>query len=450
MEQIYLIQSNNTSLKQNQQLLVNLAMKQAFHVLQLPTVELGEWLEREIESNPVLEIDLSRESFKERLTPLSRNKAQENLERERKEYQDSRLRASLSLYEHLMQQIPLVLEEKQDLNLAEWIIGHLNEKGFLETSLQEIAPSVPLERLQRVLSVIQMLDPPGVGAEDLRGSLLLQLRLQKKQNGIAVQIVERHFEDLMQNRLPSISKALHISLVKLTQVIESEIAPLDLYPGYRFLRQPVIGIIPDLLLLSIEGRWQVEVNTSFLPRFHIVPLYREAIQKQELDVEERAYVRKNIAAGTWLKRIVHKRNETLRQIGGFILKRQFDFFNAETDTLTPLKMQEAADELGVHESTIARAVANKYLACPRGIFLLKSFFNQGIAQEGGSKISNQSLKEILTQMVETEDKQEPLSDEEMALRLRKRGILCARRTVAKYRSSLQISSAAKRKKWVQK
>ncbi len=453
MNTLSLTQNNNTSLNQQQQLLVNLAMKQAFHVMQLPLLELSEWLKSEIESNPVLDIDLSQEPFKRSLeepTPsrhTHRNKSQENLAKKQKEHQESLLTASISLYEHLMNQAPLILEERGDLNLAELIIGHLNEKGFLDTPLQEVSPSTPLEKLQKILETIQTFDPPGIGAKNLQECLLLQLKLKGKETSQAALVVAEHFEDLLHNRLPLISQKLHIPIQQLVQIVEKEISPLDLNPGFLFSSYPAAVIIPDIILLSIEDKWEIQVNTSFLPKFQVAPIYLQSLKDHCLENEEYYYLRRQIAGGRWLKRIVHKRNHTLSEIGALLLKKQRGFFNSETGTLVPLTMKEAAEELGLNESTVARAVANKYLACPLGMFSLKAFFKQGMQKRNGEKISNRSLRQMLANTIEQEDKSNPLSDKQLATHFRKLGVPCARRTIAKYRSSLKISPACKRKRW---
>ncbi|MES2122233.1 MAG: hypothetical protein V4492_05590, partial [Chlamydiota bacterium] len=223
--------------------------------------------------------------------------------------------------------------------------------------------------------------------------------------------------------------------------------PLDLHPGYRYYSQPTTALIPDLYFLCWESAWKVEVNASHLPSFHIAGAYVNALSDPELKKNEAFYLRRQIVAGRWLKRIVGKRSQTLRSIGELILKRQLPFFNGEQKGLTPMTMQEAAHELGLNESTIARAVSNKYVSCPQGMFALKSFFSQGLKTSQGKKISNHSLREMLSTMIESEDKLSPLSDEEITLKFRKQGISCARRTIAKYRSMLEISPAHLRKKW---
>src|SRR5581483_8900435 len=352
MHSVSIIQENRTSLKQQQQLLINLAMTQAFHVMQLPLLELAEWLNGEIESNPVLEIDLNKETLKESLNDptaesrIKRNKSQEALEKGHKEQQESALAASISLYEHLMKQAPLALEDRRDLNLAELIIGNLNEKGFLDVPLQEVAPTVPLETLEKILKMIQTFDPPGVGARNLQECLALQLILKGKENSLAAKLIAKHLDDLILNRMPLLSQKLNISISALTQIVEKEIAPLDLNPGSKFCTRSIAAIIPDLFFSAIEGKWEIQVNTSMLPDFHIVPIYLKALKDNALESEECDYLRRQFSSGRWLKKIVHKRNHTLYQIGAEILKKQMPFFNAETGILIPMTMKEIAEDLG--------------------------------------------------------------------------------------------------------
>ena len=453
MSSISLIQEGQTALKQQQQLLVNLAMKQAFHVLQLPLLELSEWLKSEIESNPILEIDITREPYKEnfdapvRAQHSLRSKAQEDVEKRRKEHQEHSLIASVSLFEYLMGQAPLAFDARQDLHLAELIIGHLNDKGFLDTPLQEIAPAVPLAMMEQILSTIQTFDPPGIAARNLTECLLLQLKFKQKENTLAAKIIEHHFDDLIHNLLPHISKKLHIPISQLVEIVDKEIAPLDLHPGYRFLIQPMTAIIPDLFFLFVDEKWQIEVNTSFLPHFQIAPTYANALSDPSIANEEYFYLRRQLAGGKWLKRIVQRRNQTLHAIGKFILTKQMAFFNGDKGRLVPMSIQEIAQELSVNESTIARAVVNKFVACPHGLFSLKSFFTQGMQADNGQHISKHSLRDILAKTIEKEDKLHPLSDEEIVQHFRKLGLPCARRTIAKYRTHLNIPPASKRRKW---
>jgi RNA polymerase sigma-54 factor len=453
MHSISLIQENQTSLKQQQQLLINLAMRQAFHVLQMPMLELSEWLKSEIENNPVLDVDLSKEQFKERLDQpnqewhLTRNRSQQSREKRRQEQQENLLTAPISLYEHLMRQAPLIFEQGEDLQIAALIIGHLNDKGFLDTPLEEVAPSIPLIKMQKVLETIQSFDPPGIAARNLQECLLLQLKIKNKSNSKGAKVISEHFEDLLHNRLPHISERLHIPIKELVNIVRKEIAPLDLNPGYRYCIHQPTAILPDLLFLYIEDKWQIEINTSFFPKFHIAPVYREALRDHSLESEEYHYLRRHLAGGKWLQRIVQRRNNTLRSIGEFLLKKQRAFFEGSRGSLVPLSMKEAALEIGIHESTVARAVNNKFVGCPQGMFAMRSFFKQGVETSSGEKISSHSLKKILAKTIEEEDKCNPLSDDQLSGHFKKLGIPAARRTITKYRSLLRIAPAFKRKKW---
>lgn len=433
MQSISLKQETHTSLQQHQQLLMNLAMKQAFHVLQLPLLELSEWLNEEIQTNPVLELQPPTKFY------FKRHSHNSDLER-----QKNAIPSTVSLYEHLIHQASLTFTQPEDLKIAEWLIGHFNEKGFLESPLNQIAPHIPLPQLQHILQTIQTFDPPGIGAQNLQESLILQLQVKDPPNPIALQILQLHFADLLHNRLPLISKQLHLALPQLIHVIKTHIAPLDLNPGYKYHSQIYPSITPDLYFHSLEGKWQVEVNLSFIPQFHIAPLYLQALKDQTLENEEYFYLRRQLTQGRWIMRTLNRRNQTLSRIGRFVLKKQQSFFNAEKAGLIPLSFKEAAQALDLHESTIARAVANKYVSSPLGIFPLKSFFQQGPVQ---AKISNHSLRAILAKTIQQEDKASPLSDAQLAKHFKKLGFPCARRTITKYRSSLKIASSCRRKKW---
>ncbi|MBS0620543.1 MAG: RNA polymerase factor sigma-54 [Verrucomicrobia bacterium] len=417
MKDPVLIQSQN----QHQQLLVNMTMKQAFHVMQLPLEELSSWLEEEIESNPVLEIR-SPKVHSDRTHP------------------EIQIAALPSLYSHLMNQAPLHFKSREELALAELVIGHLNEKGYLDTPLDEILPGTDL---QGILEGIQALDPPGVGARNLQECLLLQI----KNPGLAMRIVQYHFEDLLHNRLPQIAKAECVPIHEVVETVRQKLVPLDLYPGSRFAPSLHLSILPDLSISCEEGIWKVEVNSSFLPQFHTAAVYEKALRESTYDLESTSYLRRQVASGNWLKTIVQKRNATLLAIGSYLLKKHRTFFEGERHSLDAVSMQEAAKALCIHESTVARAVANKYVACPQGILPLRFFFSQGVKAESGKTISSHSLRKMLRKMVDEEDKTHPFSDEAISKQFRKLGVPVARRTVSKYRASLNIAGASQRKEW---
>lgn len=456
MTNLFVNQEANNSQKQNQHLLLSLAMQQAFHVLQMPVLELSEWLRLEIEHNPLLELDLTQEKNKESLDTLTDHstersehldRATEEFEKKRKAYHESLLTYCPSLFEHLMNQVRLAFYTAEELSCAELIIGHLDSHGFLTTPLEEIVQGKDPLYLEKILSTIQTFDPPGIAACDVKNSLLLQLKLKHKQHTLAYRIIESHFEHFLNNRIPQIAKSLHVSYEQIKHAIDTDLLPLDIHPGMRFCQSYSSPVIPDIILNYTEEEWNIQINHTYLPHFRIADCYQHTLKEEQLQKEERLFVQRHLSNGKWLKKIVYRRQDTLRCIATYLIKTQNRFLRGEEKTLQPITLQEMAEALSMHESTITRAVANKHIACPQGLFLLRSFFTHGITCQNGQKVSNHTLRQLLCQMIDKEDKQEPLSDDAIASQFKKMGIPCARRTVAKYRDHLRIAPSARRRKW---
>lgn len=436
-------------LKERQKLVATAAMQQAFLVLQMPTYELAAWLQAQIDQNPVLEcqeakgeplvhtptpeIDFEKQSF-EVLDDLDEtfcgSAFPDEFPRERKKEATSAY--PLSLFEHLMQQAKEFFSSQEALAQAEAIIGNLDSRGFLGD-----APADP-----DVLRKIQEFDPPGIAARNLQESLLIQLRFKRKEHSIAYCVIERYFEELLHNQFPELAKRLKIPIKELQATLQKEIAFLDFHPGYRFLSFTSPPLVPDVFIEKIDNTWQIILNDSHLPRFQIVPPAIDTLKS-----EEKAYVRAHIAQGKWLLRTLRKRHDTLKKIAHYLLKKQAHFFNGQPHKFQPLTLREAALELGFHESTVARAINDKYLSSPQGIFSLKSFFTHALHTPSGKKISTRTARDQIASLVASEDRHRPLSDEALVLALAKQGIPCARRTIAKYRKSLKIPKASQRKRW---
>jgi RNA polymerase sigma-54 factor len=444
MHGTYLQQSIDSGLHQQQKLLMTTSMQQAILVMQLPILELSEWVKREVESNPVLEVQTQECDWEEN-EAFSKRKRQPIERRPSKELLENLVPAPPSLFDHLFSQAQYHFTDPNDIQLAKILIGHLDEKGFMNTPLKELSQAASEEKLHEILQGIQTFDPPGIAARSVQESLLIQLRLKNKHETAAYRIIEELFQDLLHNRLLRLSKKLHLPLNHITQAIESDIAPLDLNPADRFIAHHTFTIIPDLFFFCIDDAWKIEINHGFLPRFHLAASFREAIEKERLTPEEHSYLKRHLTSGKWIRHIVEKRKMTLWKIGEFLLKAQSAFF--QEGRLIPLTMTEAAAALGLHESTIARAVANKYLSCPQGTFALRDFFNHGLRGKEGKNISHQTVRLKLKELIASEDKQKPFSDAQIKQELGKIGIPCARRTVAKYRRLLKIASACRRKRW---
>jgi RNA polymerase sigma-54 factor len=404
-------------LKQQQQLRLSQQMQQSLHVLQLPIVELAEWLKAEIEQNPILEYSASSLYF---------NSREKNDEVGSLCYQPS-------LFEHLMGQAINTFASKEELEIAEYIIGNLDERGFLEPL------EFPTEKqmmAQSILNKIQTFDPVGVATSSLRESLLLQLCLKKKQTSLAFLLIDQLFEDLLQHRFLFIQKKLHCSFQELQSILREEITLLNFHPGLRFRHSPVQHIVPDVFLKREGESWSIEVNDAPLPTFKIC--------SNAITAEERGFFQPYAAAAKWLSHIISRRKSTLRAIALYLLQEEEEFFDGTRGSLKPLSAQEVAVQLGLHESTISRAIANKYLFSPIGLVSFRAFFHQTMRPDK-EDISLGCFQSTLRKLIAEENKRAPLTDLQLCRRLQQRGFRCSRRTVTKYRQGLQLPIASRRR-----
>jgi RNA polymerase sigma-54 factor len=432
------------ALRQRQNLILSAALQQAFLVLQMPHLELAEWLKTQIEQNPLLEydeskgiplpldeeceIDFEKESFNvlDSLDEAFQLAVFPEYAEEKKE--DAR-EGTPSLYEHLMNQAQLAFDTKEELAKAEEIIGNLDDRGFLTDFSAD-----PV-----ILAKIQTFDPPGIAARTRQESFLIQLKL--KERNLAYCLVRDHFEELLQRKFPIVAKKFGCSFAELRNLLQKDIGTLDFCPGSRFRKALLPPLIPDVILKKEGGKWVIEICDSHLPRFHLLASPKGA------EKGDQSYIRRHIAEGKWLLRTIRRRHETLRSIIVFLIEKQTEFFNGNIKKFAPLTMQEAATSLNLHESTIARAVSHKYLSCSLGIFALRTFFSHAITTFSGKKISNRTVRQLVYEMVEKEDKTSPLSDQEIAQEIQKLGIPCARRTVTKHRQALKLAAASLRRKF---
>lgn len=427
-------------LKQRQNMILSAALQQAFTVLQMPHLELAEWLKAQIEQNPLLEyhenkgeaavpsevdeIDFEKQDFNvlDSLDESFKTAVFPDWAPEQKNFSPPQ---DISLYEHLMQQAQLCFETTEDLTKAQEIIGNLDERGFLGDF-----PADPA-----ILAKIQGFDPPGVAACNLQECLLLQL----PKGSLSYQLVRDHFDDLLHRRFHQIAKKMQCSAASLQQLLQNQISKLSFSPGAPFRRSVAPPLVPDVVLRKDGTKWVVEICENHLPRFNI------SSPPQTADRGDKSYIRRHIAEGKWLLRMIRRRHNTLRAIVLFLLKTQEEFFADNLKKLAPLTMHEAAASLSIHESTVARAVSNKYLSCPLGIFSIRSFFSHAVSTPSGKKVSNHTIRRMIAELIEKEDKHAPLSDQEIADEIQKAGIPCARRTVAKHRQILHLNPAPLRK-----
>ncbi|CCB90149.1 RNA polymerase factor sigma-54 [Simkania negevensis] len=413
------------TVRQDQRLIMSFAMKRAFAVLQMPLPELSEWLQNELEQNPVLEVMLP--SSTPDLSFVSK--------------QDS-------LYEYLEKEIALHFRTDDEKKIALFIAGSLDSKGFLTLSDKEICDMLGIDQvtLTAVMNQFHQIEPIGLGARSAQEALLLQLLQKGQQKTRLYKLVHKYFDDLLHNRLQVIAKAMHLSVPIVKEMIQKELKKLDPFPGHQFNHEITQVIVPDLTIEKEGDMWKVEVYGEGLPQFHLHPRYLDNLEQEKMAKDELEFVRRHLASGKWLVRTLERRKKILTDIGTYLLKKQWDFLEGITGAPLPLTRKEVATALGISESTVTRAITHKYVTTPRGLLPLAAFFSHAIQTQSGA-ISNQDAKNLLQKLVQNENKKSPLSDEALSEALKSQGIPCARRTVAKYRKELKIGSKHHRKEW---
>ena len=416
----------NQSIRQDQRLVMNMAMRHAFDVLQMPVAELSEWLEKEIEQNPLLEISRS---------------GHQNLS-----YLETAVAERPSKQQYLSREIRSYFDLEEERKIAEYIAGSLNEKGFLSLSVEELCSTLEVEEalILKVLHRFQRMEPVGLGTQGVQEALLVQLEEKGLKGSVIYRIVEQYYSDLLHHRLKKITKVFRLSATELKALVYTDLRPLTPFPGHLFQSAYNPVIIPDITIKKEGEIWNIEMNERDLPSFQIHSQYLEMVENEALVREDIDYIRRHLAAGKWLQRIVSRRKETLEKIMIYILKKQLEFLEGTVHTPLPMTMSEIALALNKSESTITRAIANKSVSCPLGLLKLRTFFTQAIQTDEGT-ISNKKAKDLLVKLVEQEET--PLSDETLSKLLKSQGVPCARRTVTKYRKQLKILAATKRKLW---
>ncbi len=377
---------------------------------------------------------------------------------------DQTVAKPVSLEEHLLWQLNLSGLREAEKSIGQMIIGNLDDDGYLRMPLEELAADagVSVEGLESVLKVIHTFDPAGVAARDLSECLLIQLRhldgdpigrstgrSRTSQGSLVEAIVAHHLKDLEKKHYGRIAKALGTTVEAVfdaTRVIEV----LEPKPGRPYCSSNNYFIVPDVFVVKHEGEWTVLLNDDGFPRLRINPYYRQMIASAKKDNSDatKAYLDEKLRGAQWIIRSIEQRNKTILKVVTSIVKFQEEFFVKGVQCLKPLVLKQVAEDIGMHESTISRVTANKYMHCPQGILELKYFFNTAIprSDQSESMLSSVTVREMIRKMVAVEDAQRPLKDEEIAEKLQNHQIVIARRTVAKYRSEENIPSASKRKR----
>ncbi|MFO7821446.1 MAG: RNA polymerase factor sigma-54 [Lentisphaeria bacterium] len=357
-----------------------------------------------------------------------------------------------SLQDYLMEQLRQTEALDDEMQrVCEEIIGSIDDSGYLRSHLADIATAcqaTDIAKVKQALDIIKSFDPPGIGAADLRECLLLQLKRSGREKTLEYQVVDKHLEDVGRNRLREITRKLNTSMSELRESLE-RIKKLYPHPGSLVMPTPNTNfVLPEVYVFKNEhGEWQVQSNNDRLPRLRISPYYLKLLKEEGTSNQVKSYIRQKIADSKLLLRALTQRESTIVRIARNLLEKQRGFFEGGVSNMKPLTMSEVAADLEVHETTVSRAIANKYMMTPHGLFPFRHFFSTGYTTGGGEEVSSHVVKQKLRELVNSEDKRKPLSDNKLAEMLKQEGFDVARRTVAKYREELDIMSSNMRRSY---
>jgi RNA polymerase sigma-54 factor len=474
--------------RQTQSLVLAPQLRQSLKILQVAALDLRSVIQEELQSNPTLEelpmegvsldketeaehnenstdnhdqreeMDFSKEfeilnklddDWRDYMANAGGSQPYTSEDAEKRQHFFDSLVTETSLQEHLMQQAELTDSSPELVDAMRYLVGCLDDRGFLTQSPSDVAlqTRLPLATVQEAVRLLKTFDPPGIGAQSLEECLRLQLVAKGRGDSLAIRIVRDYFELLTRRRIPDIARKTGASMDDVQHAIE-EIGALDPAPGRRFADDSNRVVVPDVTVEKDDDEWRIHLNNDYIPRLRISGTYREMIAKGALNKQERDYLRERMRSGKFLINSIEQRQQTIERITREILKVQLEFFEHGVSKLRPLTMTQIADVVGVHETTVSRAIANKYIKTPHGVFEFKFFFTPGYQAQSGDSVSNTSVKEMIHNLVEGEDRSQPLSDQEIVAKLQEKGIKIARRTVAKYREELGLLPSNLRREYI--
>jgi RNA polymerase sigma-54 factor len=446
-------------LQQAQKLIMTPELKQAIEILQLNSLELNALIEQELETNPLLEKEETSEeenAYEYDLYELSKYIRETE---ERMYYDDSDdeeieevnyenfVSPKSSLSDHLLFQLHITPVPPKIQKICEYIIFSLSPSGYLREDIKDIAEILECseEEVLDGLSVVQSFDPPGIAARNLQECLKLQLLAQDSYKGIVKKLVDYHLEEIAEGKYSYLAKLYNISLKEVQQAVDF-IKKLNPKPGNSFSSTTDVGyIIPDVEVIKREGEYFVIVNDSVTPKLKINNYYHSILNSH--DEEAKKYINSKLQSAMWLIKSLESRKETLYKVVKAIVELQRDFLDKGINYLKPMTQKQIADIVGIHESTVSRAINGKYVATPRGLFEIKFFFQSGISNRNGNEFSAETIKNLIKKLIEEEDPANPLSDQKIADILKEKNINISRRTVAKYREECNIPSTIKRRRY---
>lgn len=483
------------SLRLAQQLVVTPQLQQAIKLLQLTQLELSTLVEKELLENPVLEETEEGSDEKEEAEQKSNSEQHEQAkiddhghdhvseeigsrdgemkepsdfdwenylgtynepgyqyEREDRSEEtysyDNVMRQTESLQEHLLWQMHLSSFSEEEKKIGGEIIGNINDDGYLQSSVEEIASKLVLDvsGVNAMLSRVQEFDPVGVAARDMQECLILQAKRLGSDVALIENAVKNHLPDLERHDCAALAKNLSIDIEKAKEIAHA-ISEFEPKPGRPFSQEAPQYIVPDVYVQKVGDEYVVTLNEDGLPKLKVSNFYRRALMKgSNVGSHTKEYIQERMRAAIWLIRSIHQRQRTLYRVSKSIVKFQKDFFDKGMANLKPLVLREVAEDIEMHESTISRVTTNKYMFTPRGIFELKFFFNSGIQQFEGGGVASEAVKTIIKKLVDGEDAKSPLSDREIVDILKGKNIDIARRTVAKYREIMRVLPSSRRRR----
>ncbi len=464
--------SLNMSPRMEQHQRLSAVQIQAMKILQLQRLELINAVKQELEENPTLEVqdeqttNLEESPAQETREELPEEKSNivESLDDSRDEMPHQRPYRSydtvskkeeaiqntparaITLQDYVYGQFIMVNITDAERAIGEQIIYNINDEGYLKVPVEEIAQTanITAEAVVSVLRIIQKLDPPGVGATSLEECLLLQLDEDDANLELKKTLITGHLKDIEENRLPLLAKTLDIQMEKL-QTVVAQIERLNPHPGADFTPGTAPYIVPDIIIKDVDGTYEIILEKEYFANLRINRYYQQMVQQGRGDKKTCDFIRGKIESARRLINAIELRHRTLRRIAQEIVNAQSDFFSQGISRLNPLKMKDVAKHLKLHISTISRAIANKYIQTPGGLFNMKFFFSAAAENTSGEEIAQQKVLSVLKEIVEQEDKKTPLKDIQIAELMKQRQFPISRRTVAKYRMMLKILPVAKRK-----
>ncbi len=442
--------------------LLSLQLQQSLNILSLHLLDLNCMIEEELLTNPVLEESQGKTELREGLPEHSLDDS--SLPADLKEWDSlpakppaknksdldlisSQMATSTSLQDVLLRQLGMFVTADEDLRIGQEIIGNIDENGYLRATLEEISASLHIEKkkVEKVLALVQQFEPAGVAARTVPECLLIQLDMLNEKDPLLREVIAHHLRDVAKKNYNAIAKSLKIPHEAIEPLIK-KILKLNPKPGLNYTLQIVHRIIPDIIIEEKKGNLEITINNDYTPTLRINKVYRDMLKKGNLDQKTKEFIAGKLRRALELIRAVSKRESTLRRVIETIAEIQGDAIKEDLSGIKPLTFRCVAEKLSLHESTICRVVMNKYVKTPCGVIALKQFFSSHINNQDGQSISSIQIKSLIKELIDAEDKKDPLSDQDIVYALLKEHKLkLARRTVTKYREELKILSSTFRR-----